>query len=275
MAVVSGDSWSGVRQLLKEQRLPRGGRGPLRGRTDGQHGLGSGPPGSRVAPPPVLQAGGQALFAQQSPIFNTIERLRRSLPEEGWFEETMSPDKPYIWTILSYEVPEGQSLWLTDYEFSVGRQSGIDAGDFVYAEDGRFSGVMAFDVNINGLTRTNNLAYGLDPQPIPLDRQEFDVPVRGIIIEAGATPAEFSTAAAQSFASPAGVGNSALPVRPNVQGARKGPFTLVVGENNTVVLRGIVFRPVRTPIAFVEARFGGFTLHTNLSETLIERMRPA
>lgn len=243
---------------------------------DSQYGLSAGPPGSLPPPPTVAQPGGRLLLDVQSPAFKTLERLRRNLPEEGWFDDDLSPQRPFIWTILSYTVPQGMALWMNDYEFSIARQSGVDAGDVVYAEDGRFSGVMGFDVVINGAYRVNDLEYGLDPVAIPLNRSEYDAPgaATGPFDPDTLSPDVFNEAAANSFASPAGVGTSLLPVREQVQGTRGGPFTLVIGEGSTVALRGVVFRQVLTPIAFVEARLAGFQLHTTISEALIERMRP-
>src|SRR5690606_23201566 len=149
-----------------------------------------------------------------------------------------------------FEVPTGQKFWMTDYQFAVGRQSGIDAGDFVYAEEGRFSGQMGFDVTVNNMYRIGDLEYGLDPAPIPLGRPEFQPSFPQSITRTTSADV-FSAAAAASFASTAGPGTSLLPVRPNVQGPREGPFTWVVDEGNQVALRCVVFRPLRTPIAFI------------------------
>lgn len=260
--------------LTESGRLPTAQRAPLGSRLDGQYGLGAGPPGMGKDPPPVHQPGGRLLFDIQSEAFQTVERLRRNLPEEALFNESLSPSSPFEWTILAFRVPNGQQFWMTDYQFAVGRQSGVDAGDFVYAEEGRFSGVLGFDVAINGYSRVNDISYDLDPVPIPLNRQEYDEPIRGIINEDDANPDLFNAAAASSFASTAGPGTSLLPVRPNVQGARGGPFTIIVNEGDSVALRCVVFRTVRTPIAFIEGRLAGFTLHTNASRTLMNRMRP-
>lgn len=280
---VSGDVWGAAHKMLRgggpipgtRRTSPAGSRQPSPAGAPRHYGLGAGPPGTGPAPPPVIQPGGQALFELQSLGFRTVERLQRNLPEEGWFDDDLTPSRPFVWTILAYKVPKGMALWLTDYEFSVGRQSGIDAGDIVYAEDGRFSGLMGFDVAVNGLYRVNDIEYGLDPMPIPLERQEYDAPLRSVAIEPDATPDEFNFSAANSFGSPSGIGTSLLPVRSNVQGPRRGPFTIVVGEGDLVALRGAIFRTVSSPIAFVQARLAGFTLHTQISHALLERTRPA
>jgi hypothetical protein len=272
---VVGDAWGAAHRMLVDSgKLPSAQRAPLGSRTDGQFGLGDGPPGMLKPTPSTHQPGGRLLLDLQGDVFRTVERLKRNLPEEGFFSDTLSPTSPFEWTILAYQVPVGQQLWLTDYSFSVGRQSGIDAGDFVYAEEGRFSGVLGFDVTINGMFRTSDLEYGLDPTAIPRTRAEYNAPTQATDLLPAANQDQFDASASESFASTAGPGTSLLPVRPNVQGPRGGPFTMVISEGDYVALRCVVFRPVRTPIAFIEGRLAGFTLHTNVSRALIQRMRP-
>lgn len=237
--------------------------------------LGGAPPGFGKQPPAMHQPGGRLLLDIQHPAFKTVERLQRNLPEEGFFNESVSPSSPFQWTILAYHVPEGQQFWLTDYSFAVGRPSGVDAGDILYAAEGRFSGVMGFDVVINDMFRVNDLEYGLDPAPIPAGGSEFRSPnPAGSDIVPDATPDQFDIAASNSFAATAGPGTSLLPVRSDVQGPRQGPFTMIVNEGDFVALRAVIFRPVRSPISFIEGRLAGFTLHTNASKALLERMRP-
>lgn len=242
---------------------------------DGSFGLGTGPPGMGPAPQATRAPGGDVITGQlQHPAFKTQERLYRVLPEEGFFHPELSPDAPFEFTLGSFRVPAGQHFWLMDYSFAVLRLSGVDPGDFVYAEDGRFSGQLGFDVTITG-KRSSDLAYQLDPGPIQLERAEFQTPTQaGIFDPDTATPAQFNAAQTESFASSAGPGNSLLPVREAVQGSREGPFTIVAQQEQEVALRCVIFRELLTPIAGIEGRMAGYLVNQQLSDALLERLAP-
>lgn len=270
--VVAGDARGAALSLLRERGMvpPEQGGGPMAALP---RQVGDGPPGSMPAPPHVHLSGGKVLQDVKHPIFRTVEELYRVLPEEGFFDLELSPSRPFKFPLGAFRVPKNQQLWMTDYSFAVLRLSGVDASDFVYAEAGRFSGVMGFDVTIND-RRLSELRYQLDPQPLSLTREQFQRPKEAPPGPDVAPPDVFNRAAAQSFASAAGVGSSLLPVRPFVQGPREGPFTWIADENDYVALSCVIFRPLRSPIAAVEGRMAGFLLHTNLSEALLRRMRP-
>jgi hypothetical protein len=230
----------------------------------------AGTPGQGAPPSLVHAPGGALVEGLLHPSFSILERLYRVLPDEGWFSPAVSPTRPIQFELGSFLVPENQSLWLFDYEFTVFRPSGVDPGDFVAAAAGRFSNVMGFDVTISG-SRASNLAYGLDPAPVSLTRQAFAAPPSPF----GPTPtADFNRAAVNSFASTASPGTSLLPVRSTVQGPRDAPFTLVARQGSQVSLSCVIFNTVTAPIAAIQGQLAGYLLHTNLSESLLNRVRP-
>lgn len=272
LTVVSGDARSAAMRLLAEKGLvATASRRPDRFAGDGMTGLGAGPPGTGEPPPAIHSPGGDLLSGLKHPLFVTVERLYRVLPEEAFFNPDLTPERPFKFDLGSFQAPKGRDFWLTDYSFGVLRLSGLDAGDFVYAETGRFSGQMCFDVSISG-KRPSDLLYQLDPQPLSLTREQFRPPAS--FSPDVSPPDVFNAAAAASFASTAGVGSSGLPVRPEVQGPRNGPFSIVVDEGQYVTLTCVIFRALTAPIAAIEGRLAGFCLHTNLSRTLVQRMAP-
>jgi len=226
----------------------------------------SGPPGLDMEPGYVHEPGGDWLNGLLHPQINIFEELYRVLPDDSWFQPSVTPTSPVQFELGSFTVPQSQQLWIYDYEFSVYRMSGSDPGDYVKAEAGRFAGQMGFDVTING-RRLSHLLYQLDPNPVPVTRQSFNP-------QGQANQADFSRAAVGSFASTASPGLSLLPVRRAVQGAENAPFTLIARQGDRVALSCVIFRRILSPIATIEARHGGFLLQTNLAETLINRLRP-
>lgn len=234
----------------------------------GLSGQQSGPPGFGPEPRLWHEPGGELLAKIQHPAFNTIERLFRTLPEDSWFNPQLTPKKPIKFEFGYFTVPENNFFLLADYEFTVLRQSGLDPFDFVYAEDGRFSGMMGFDITING-RRASNLFYQLDPAPAVFGKGAFNAPA-GVI---GRT-SSFDRAAANSFGSVSGEGSSLLPLRPNVQGARGMPFTLLASAGSSVSLSCSIFRRITSPLAGIQATMSGYTIHTNAIQGLLERLRP-
>lgn len=228
--------------------------------------------------PPVLthNPGGQLLELIQHPAFTTVEHLFRVLPEGAWFEPTVSPQKPIKFEFGSFLVPKNQYFLVTDYQFTPLRQSGVDPFDFVYAADGRFSGVMGFDITVGaGGRRTSNLSMQLDPAPVQFFRSSFAQPVAPVTsFRGGPSSAPFNTAAANAFGSVAGEGKSLLPARGNVQGSRSTPFTMIAEGGTSVALSCVIFRRVTTPLAGIEARVAGYQIHANTMSALLERMRP-
>lgn len=245
-----------VQELMQEQRLV----------SQGLAGQQAAPPGVGPEPKLVHEPGGELLTKIQHPAFETTERLFRVLPEDTWFNPNVNPQKPVTFEFGAFQVPENSFFLVCDYEFTPLRQSGVDPFDFVYAEDGRFSGNMGFDITING-RRTSDLFYQLDPAPVTFGRAAFDPPLAPRV-------AVFNSASANSFGSVAGVGTSLLPSRPNVQGARGMPFTLLAGPSSVVSLSCTIFRRVTAPLAGIQATMAGYKLHTNAIQGFLERMRP-
>jgi hypothetical protein len=246
-------------------------RGMVRDEADSAYiGQEAGVPGMGVTPLLAHEPGGRVVHQLLHPAFSILEQLYRILPEEGWFSAAVSPRNPVQFELGSFEVPRGQALWLTDYEFSVYRPSGVDPGDWVKSTNSRFSNVMGFDVTVSG-SRISNLSYQLDPVPVALSRQSFEAPVGAPRV---ATAAAFDRAQANSFASTAGAGTSLLPVRRQTQGPEGGPFTFVVGQGAQVALSCVIFNPIPSPVTCVEGRQAGYLIHENLSESLLNRVRP-
>ncbi len=233
----------------------------------------AGVPGFGEAPELVHEPGGDLLTSLQHPVFTTFERLRRKLPEEGWFSPNLNPRNPISFAIDAFTVPENMALWLFDYQFSVFRPSGVDPGDFILAEDGRFSNQLGFDINIGG-RRPGNLSYQLDPSPVTLARPGFEPPIGTPVGVVPPTTGRFDSSAANSFAATTNVGTSLLPARPNVQGARDKPFTFIVGQGGTVALNCVIFNTVRAPLSAIEGRQAGYLIHINTSTALLNRVRP-
>jgi hypothetical protein len=216
----------------------------------------------------VIQPGGDVLKAYKAEDFTPWERLFRILPDEGWFSPRVRPARPITVELGSYTVPAGRTLWLMDYSFSVYRPSGIDPGDFIRAEQGRFSNQLGFDLTVSG-KRPSDIKYELDPHPDSPNRTAF-----APVVAANQRAGVFNRSAANAYAVTAGPGSSLLPVRRAVQGAEGHPFTMLVIANQVVALSLVIFNRLRAPLSAVEGRGGGYLLDQTLSNHLIRSVRP-
>ncbi len=233
----------------------------------GAAGQEAGPPGLGPEPQLVHEPGGELLDKIQHPAFLTVDHLFRALPEDSWFSPQTSARKPVSFEFGVFDVPNDQVFLITDYEFVALRQSGIDPFDFVQAAPYRFSGFMGFDITVDG-RRLSNLFYQLDPAPVQFFQQAFENPT------GPRPPAAFNRAAANSFGAVSGQGTSLLPLRPNVQGSRNMPFTIIAGPGTRVSLSAVIFRRVTAALAGLQGSVAGFTIHKNTMSALLNRVRP-
>lgn len=230
------------------------------------------PAGVGLTPQSMRLPGGDLLQQLLDPtVYTVFEREYRSLPDDGMYSPSLGPGRPsFEFTLGSFTVPKGQSLWLSDYQGGVLLLDGVNPGDFRPAEEGRFSGSMGFDLTVNE-RRVADISYQLDPVPIPPNRSQFD-PQPGT---ARPRPAQFNAAAAESFASTSTASMALMPVRRPVQGPQMNkPWMWIIDEGQRVALKCVIFRPILSPIAAIFGRLAGHKIQTNVSGALIEQMRP-
>lgn len=240
----------------------------------GATGRASGPAGMGADPASIHEPGGDMLRQLLHPdAFTVFEQEFRGLPDEGMFDAT--PDRPFTFELGAVRVPKAMHLWLSDYRFGVMLLSGMDPGDFRIAEDGRFSGKLGFQLEVNGQIN-GKLRYQLDPVPIRKASLGAEPRPTADPFGPGRTPQSvFDRQAAQSFAAGAGTGLATLPNRRAVQGPEnRNPWTWIVEEGQVVVLKCVIFRALTTPIGAIFGRVAGHELSATVSRALINRMRP-
>ena len=240
---------------------------------DGGKGQEGGPPGMGLPSPLFHQPGGDTINRLLNPAFEIFEELYQVLPEESWYDPTVSPTTPIQFELGAFQVPPGMHLWIFDYEFTPFRLSGVDAGDIVPVEDQRLTTVLGFDLTISS-RRTSHLLYQLDPVKVQLARQAFQQQPNYANIRPAANPGSFDRAQAQSFAAAASPSTSLLPSRRKRQGAESGPFTIIARENERVALSCVIFRTVPFPLGSIQGRHAGYLVASNVSEAILMRMRP-
>ncbi len=223
----------------------------------------------------VQLAGGALNTLLVHPEITPFEQLYRRLPSEGMFLPGVSPERPFVFELGAFRVPDTFDLLLFDLRPDIYRFSGVDAGDTVPVEARRFSSIMGFEVTVDQ-RHLGNVRFELDPIAIQTTTQAFAPEIRSTEFSQvlQTPPARFNIAAANSFANAAGAGLSLLPQRPYRWGPLSVPFTLYVRSGQTVQVRCVVFRPIPSPIAFIEYDIGGLLIPDEWVSSMTECMKP-
>ena len=218
-----------------------------------------------------VEAGGNLTSQILHPSITPFEQLYRRLPEEGMFASTVTPSNPFVFELGAFVVPPKQTLLLFDMRPDIYRFSGVDAGDYVPVEARRFSSIMGFDLTVNQ-KRTGEVSFQIDPVAIQTSTQQAFNNNNQVHPEANA--GQFAIGEANKFASPAGAGTALLPQRPERYGALDIPFTIVAQASQTLQVRCVIFRPIPTPIAFIEYDIAGILVPQYWFEEIKEAIKP-
>lgn len=219
----------------------------------------------------VVVAGGELgsqILTQEYQIF---ERLYRSEPEEGMFDPSVSPNNPFEFSMGAFQVPPNMSLLLFNLRPDIYRFSGVDPGDFVPVEARRFGSIMGFELKV-AEQHVGDVDFQIDPVAIQRTSSQA---YQSTNLTATANQGQFARAAAGVLAVAQGSSKMLLPQRPTRYGAPDPiPFTIFVSAGQVVEARCSIFRPVPTPIAFVEFDLSGVLVPTNYMTDLSRAVSP-
>lgn len=218
-----------------------------------------------------VEAGGNLTSQILHPSITPFEQLYRRLPEEGMFAATVTPSNPFVFELGAFQVPAKMALLLFDIRPDIYRFSGVDAGDYVPVESRRFSSIMGFDLTVDQ-KRTGEVSFQIDPVAIQTSTQQAFNNNNNTHPQANA--GQFAIGQANTFASPAGAGTALLPQRPERYGALDIPFTIVAQAGQVVQARCVIFRPVPTPIAFIEYDIAGVLVPQYWFANIAEVVKP-
>jgi hypothetical protein len=222
----------------------------------------------------VQLAGGALNNVLTNEATQPFEQLFRKLPEQGIHSPLVSPSRPFKFELGSFLVPKQMSLVLFDFRPDIYRFSGIDPNDAVPVEARRFATQIGYEVTIDG-NHPANLRFELEPVPRE-SAVEFQPTGTDVIENPGRQPSqsEYNAAQRNSFGAAAGAGLSTLPQRPFRFGAPSLPMSLILREDQVFAAKAIFFKPVTSPIAFIEWDMAGILTPANMLTELLECLRP-
>jgi hypothetical protein len=216
-------------------------------------------------------AGGQLGSDILHPTAIPFEQLYRRLPEEGMFSESVSPSNPFVFELGAFTVPTNMALMIFDLRPDIYRFSGVNSGDFMPIEQRRFASIMGFDITIDQ-KRQGNTYFQLDPVPIQrTSQQAFE---NNNLNNPSFNAGQFEIGRSDKFAATSGASTALLPQRPERFGALSIPFTLFAYSNQTVQVRCVIFKPIPSPIAFIEYDMAGILVPQPWAKKMIEAVKP-
>jgi len=231
---------------------------------------------SPAAPPPapktqkVIEPALARLI--QSPSIEPFEDEKRVLPNDAWYAAVRSPTNPTQFEINHYKVPNGRALIVLDFSFQPYRFSGVGAFESEPMEDRRLSGIMGYRFTVNNDVPAV-INFQLEPVPSNFERQQFRPDPLKLTQPGQRTVQDFQRAQALSYGSAAGYGTGILPQRSGRIGSAEGPAAYLVTQEQSIVMAGIIYRPVPIPLAFVSGRIAGYLCSIALAKTLVEELR--
>jgi len=220
----------------------------------------------------VLQVAGPFSEYTRHPELEDFESQFRVEPDDSWFSQDRSPQSPIQFEVGAITTGDNQMLLIYDYSVDVWGFSGVNPHDFEPLEDGRHSGSFGYVLRING-SSPGALRYRLDP--VSPNLRPLAPQIQNALPNASYNPGAdvYARAFAEQFASAAGFGASVHPQTPGRYGARDVPFTLFVQPNAAMDVTGVIFNPIESPIAFVQARLSGYVVSAKLGQKIVDDLR--
>lgn len=247
----------------------------------------------------VHLAGGEVVSKLLAKAFMPFERLyRKEVPPGAYLNA--SPRSPVTWELGAFAVPDQQALIVADYRFTAYRV-GPGAGDPIPLEPERLSTSLGYVIGGRSMAQIN-AQLQLVPTPPQSQQQQvlnqntLQVPWSplptptgllagfgfGLTGPASQPPGSFPgypenptvfNQAAGVVQSPS-TGSPVLPQTSLRVGARDMPFTLYFESSDSVQLLATVYKPLSTPLAYIEGQVSGFLINGNTLEALLQGVRP-
>jgi len=204
------------------------------------------------------------------PEFIPYERTSRILPTQAWFAPERTPSSYTRFELINEQPGQDRALIVLEYQVLVYGFSGAASYDYVPRGPGRFSGSMGYAVYVAG-TSPGLLEYQLVPTPVPLtDKSAYPQQRSNIPKLSDLTAAYFTDVGLLAYGGASGFGRLLQPQNTRKFGATGAPWSHILIDDMSFRIAGAVFRPVESPIAFVEARVAGFTSSKLLVTKLLD-----
>jgi len=193
----------------------------------------------------------------RSSEFVPFEWCWNAEPNEAWYDPSREPSNPTQFEIGSKKAPGGSTIIVLDFSFEPYRFSSVGAHEWQPVPRNSLRGSLGYQFKVAGKT-PGSVEFYIDPKNSTGENEEFLVDKVQLWTNSTPKTADFNRARASSVGAAAGVGTAMLPQRRGRYGADFAPFAAPATDDQTVTLRGIVYRALSTPLACIEGRVVGY-----------------
>lgn len=223
-------------------------------------------PGSRD---PVVLPGGTLAGLVQSQEFQPFEWLWTAEPNEAWYDPARNPSNPTQFEIGSKKAPKGSTIFLMDFSFEPYMFSAVGAHEWEPAPRNAMRGSLAYQMKVAGKT-PGSVEFYIEPKSSTNEPEEFMVDKVQLWGNSRPKEADFARARSASVGMATGVGTATLPQRTGRFGPLMAPFGVVVTDDQTITMRGVVTRAISIPLACVEAKVVGYIISSSAASRYIQ-----
>ena len=228
---------------------------------------------SQVGPQRTAEIGQLLAKYARSPECRAYEELFRSEPNESWYDPARDPEHPTQFELGTIRPGTGTTIIIMDYSVQPYGFSGTTALDFAALEDDEISSSFGYSLEING-QNPGRLRYRLDPVRSTLRQQAVRFNQKLLDFD-NVTEDDYVRSQAAEYASAAGYGTGLHPQNAQRYLGRIIPFGEFLHDDQVMTSTGVVFRPIEVPLAFVQIRFSGFEMSSDLGHSVEHALRVA
>lgn len=228
-------------------------------------------PGGTSAPNPASASPSVVVFPGSSiydlitpPRLATWQRETRRQGDPSLYNPSLSPGKPYQFSLGSFDVPKTMSIFITTWEVRIFTFSGVAATDTVEVDPGNLTTSLALDFNVGG-----RKPFQSESEIVP----QIISPEDALTRRGSQSSSFYLAAATQNKTASSGSGNGLLPFDNRRPGSDEGPFSVLVQpQDSKFSVDCFVFEPLRLPVAFFQLRLAGYLTGQSDAQRTIDKM---
>lgn len=219
----------------------------------------------------VSEIGQMLAKYSRNPELRPYEEVFRSEPNEGWYDASRDPDHPTQFELGTIRPSGGNSLIIMDYSVLPYGFSNNTSLDYAALEDDQISSSFGYSFEINGQS-PGLLRYRLDPVRSTLREEAVRFSQKKQTFD-NITEDDFVRSQSTEYASAAGYGTGLHPQTSERFGGRIIPWGEFLHDDQILTVAGVVFRPIEIPLAFIQVRFSGFEMTSELAHHVQHALR--
>lgn len=206
---------------------------------------------------------GAGLLDQLTPDrYRVYKRQTRVTGDASLYDVSLSPARPFQFSLGAYEVPPTMGIFITEIDLRVFTFSGIAARDTVEVDTGNLTTNLGYSFTYGGETN-------------PYDSLSDITPVLFAVGTRSATVPFYASNAAINRTNPSGKGAGLFAFDGSRPGPSDGPVAVYIDpQSKTFQGMAYCFKPLDIPVAFFQFTLAGYQVDQNTASNLLKSIVP-